>query len=164
MKYNMIFVQKGDKGKKVCATEFIKKDTVISCFEGKIIDYKKTLELGNKESFALQIDNNKYIYLDIPYRYFNHSCEPNCGLRPDLKLVALTDLEKGEELTYDYSTTMLEHHWKMECSCHKPSCRKIIADFDTLPKDLRQHYISLNIVQTFIIKALYPNVSWQNKK
>lgn len=150
----MIEVREHNKEKMVSATELIVAGTEIILFTGKPITFKKTLELGDKESFALQIEKDLYIYLDKPARYFNHSCEPNCGLKPDLKLVSLVDINKNEELRWDYSTTMLEHNWTMKCECGKPTCRKVVGDFDKLPKALQQNYISLGIVQEFIVRML----------
>lgn len=141
-------------GKSISAGTEISEGTFICRFTGKPILYKETLELGSKESFALQVKKNVYIYLDEPYRLFNHSCDPNCGLTGQLELIAIKKINKNDELTYDYSTTMLEHHWSMKCECRKENCRKVITDFDKLPKDTQQKYISLKIVQPFILKAL----------
>lgn len=138
----------------VFATEAIPAGIVLLKFTGRPIDYDQTLALGNKESFALQVEKDLYIYLDEPARYFNHSCEPNCGVQSDLNLITLKDIQKNEELRWDYSTTMLEHHWTMKCACHKESCRKVVADFDRLPKALQQEYIRKGIVQEFIIRLL----------
>ncbi len=140
--------------KRVCATEAISAGTELCTFTGKMIDYRATLELGSEESFALQIEKDLYLYLDEPSRYFNHSCEPNCGLTPDLKFITLRNIEKNEELRWDYSTTMLEHHWVMHCNCKRPSCRKVVGDFDKLPKGIQEKYIDLNIVQDFIVKEI----------
>ena len=43
---------------------------------------------------------------------------------------------------------------KLKCTCGKRSCREIIADFDTLPADLQQRYIDLNVVLPYIISYL----------
>jgi hypothetical protein len=147
-------VEEKNNEKKVCAACDIPSDAELCLFTGKLIDYNTTIQLGSRESFAMQVDNNLYVYLDPPARYFNHCCEPNCGVRPDLMLVSLQDIKKGEELRWDYSTSMLEHHWTMVCSCNKPTCRKVIRDFDTLPKALQQKYIAMNIVQKFIVKQV----------
>lgn len=150
----MIRIDNTDKGKAIRSTRKIPKGTVISIFTGKPIDYKETLELDEKESFALQQGSDSYLLLDEPYCYYNHSCEPNCGLNMQLELFALTDIADGTELRYDYSTTMLERHWTMPCSCGAPSCRKIIKDFDTLPAELQERYIRLGIVQRFILDVI----------
>jgi len=129
-------------------------NTELCLFTGPVIDYEITKDLDEKESYALQVSKDSYHLLDPPFRYFNHSCDPNCGLTPDLKLIAIKPISVGEELTYDYSTTMMERDWKMKCSCGKSNCRKIISDFDKLPREVQTKYLELNIVQDYIRKAL----------
>lgn len=68
-----------------------------------------------------------------PFRYVNHSCQPNCGLievevewdddQPggnELLLEALSEIATGEQLTIDYA-------WPAEvavrCRCGSPDCR-----------------------------------------
>lgn len=60
---------------------------------------------------------------------FNHSCEPNCGFAGTLRLVAIRDIKKGEELVFDYafSESFVE---PFECKCGSPNCRKIIKSDD----------------------------------
>jgi uncharacterized protein len=152
--YEIIDIAEGRLGKKVYATVPLIKDTLILKFTGMPINFEQALGLGDKESFALQVRKDAYVYLDEPSRYFNHSCEPNCGVRPDLYLIAMWDIKPGEELTYDYSTTMLERRWTMECRCGQSACRRVVTDFDLLPADRRQYYISRGVVQEFIVNAL----------
>jgi len=33
----------------------------------------------------------------------NHSCDPNCGLVGAVLVVAMRDIEPGEEITFDYA-------------------------------------------------------------
>ena len=56
----------------------------------------------------------------------NHSCAPNLGLFPmvgagggdgDLFLVARREIAAGEELSFDYSTSMVDEPWAMDCAC-----------------------------------------------
>jgi hypothetical protein len=56
----------------------------------------------------------------------NHSCAPNLGLFPmvgadggdgDLYLVARREIAAGEELSFDYSTSMVDEPWAMDCAC-----------------------------------------------
>lgn len=150
----MIEVQGHENNRRVCATRFIPKGRRICRFTGDPITYAQTLELGRHESYALQTDTNLYLLLHEPYRYFNHSCRPNCGLTPELWLVALQNITEGHELRYDYSTTMLERHWQMPCRCNAINCRKTIRDFDTLPQNLQNKYLGQGIVQAFIVRTL----------
>jgi len=62
--------------------------------------------------------------------YLNHSCEPNIGfLAGDCVLYALREIGSGEELLFDYSTTMGERGWSLPCRCGTPSCRGEIRSF-----------------------------------
>jgi SET domain-containing protein len=152
--YKIIEIDESELGKRVVASEKIRKNTVVMRFTGVPLTYKETKALGEKESFGLQVSNDCYLYLDPPSRYFNHSCEPNCGVLPNLDLVSLYDIEESEELTFDYSTTMLERDWTMECKCGSPGCRKVIRDFDQLPEDRKKFYLDHNVVQRFIVEQL----------
>ena len=58
--------------------------------------------------------------------YVNHSCCPNTGVLFDsgiIKLVAVTSIPAGNEITFDYSTTMDNSQWEMDCSCSSRNCR-----------------------------------------
>lgn len=152
--YRIIEVAEGRFGKKMYATVPLIRDTLLVRFSGPIIDYNEALRLGDKESFALQVGYNAYVYLDVPARYFNHSCDPNCGVRPDLYLVTLREIKEGEELTFDYSTTMLERKWTMQCKCGSGLCRHVVRDFDLIPEHRRNYYIGQGVVQEFIVESL----------
>ena len=152
--YEIIDIAEGRFGRKVYATVPLIRDTLVVRFTGKLIDFNEALRLGDKESFALQVESNTYVYLDEPARFFNHSCDPNCGVRPDLTLVALRDIAKGEELTYDYSTTMLERKWTMDCKCGTNLCRGVVRDFDLVPEERRGYYLNRGVVQDFIVRSL----------
>jgi hypothetical protein len=89
----------------------------------------------------------------------NHSCDPNCGLffeSDKIYCKTIKDINAGEELTWDYSTTMDKEGingldgWKMECECGSPNCRGIIQGFNTVPKDIQKKYIAMGIVPSYI--------------
>jgi SET domain-containing protein len=58
--------------------------------------------------------------------YINHSCEPNCGFdsgEPHL-MIALKEINKDEELTYDYQMTDTEaSFFDINCKCGSQGCR-----------------------------------------
>ena len=60
----------------------------------------------------------------------------------------------GEEIRFDYSTTMLERAWELNCACGSPRCRGLIQDFDLLPIALQTFYLRLGIVQNFIVNEI----------
>jgi hypothetical protein len=60
----------------------------------------------------------------------NHGCEPNAGFTTgEPILYALRDIAAGEQLAWDYSTSIAEPGWTLECLCGAPSCRKVIRSW-----------------------------------
>ncbi len=139
-------------GKGLFASEFVPENTIVCKVTGTYLTFAETILLGEKESYCLQIGTDKYIYCSEPFLYSNHSCNPNCAINSDLDFYTLKNIEKGEELLWDYSTSMLERHWTMKCSCGSKNCRRIITDFDLLPQAIQQSYLQMNIVLPFIVQ------------
>ena len=67
-----------------------------------------------------------------------------------MALFAVKDIETGQEITWDYSTTLDEDEWELDCACESAACRGRIRDFKHLPKNLQQKYISLGIVPDYV--------------
>ena len=97
---------------------------------------------------------SEHVQLDPPGVFLNHSCVPNTGVTDDRWLVALHEIAPGEELRYDYSTTMHENRWTMACRCGATDCRGLVTDFRLLSPVRQQHYLRLGVVQPFIVRAL----------
>lgn len=127
--------------------------TVLS-FTGPVLDHAEVLALGDDQAFALQIGPDAYLDTMPPGRYTNHSCDPNAGIVRDRVLIALRPILTGQEIQFDYSTTMSEDHWTMECRCGHPSCRRVILDFHHLPPITQNRYLQLGIVQRFIVSEV----------
>ncbi|MHC5006145.1 MAG: SET domain-containing protein [Planctomycetota bacterium] len=140
-------------GRGVFVTRDFAADEEILQFRGEVIDFATSLAKGERECDAFQIGPDVYLDLESPGVLINHSCEPNTGIRDDVRLVALRDLQAGEEIRYDYSTTMDEDHWELECRCGARQCRGLIRDFKWLPKDRRLQLLRRNIVPRFIIAS-----------
>ncbi len=147
----MISIQGSKFGKGLFATVDIPKNTIISRVTGRLMNFRETVALKERESHTFQIGPDLYILCETPFLYSNHSCDPNCGLTPELEVKTLRNIKKGEELFWDYSTSMMERHWTMQCRCGAPNCRGLITDFDLLPEKLQNKYIKLNIVLPFIL-------------
>ena len=114
------------------ASKNIKKGTKIIYYTGKIITKKQT---ENNPKF----DNDKAIYLfnlnnrydldgDFVYntaRLINHSCDPNCeveGKGLKLWISSIKDINKNEELTYDYGFSFDENYKDFPCKCGSKNC------------------------------------------
>lgn len=120
-------------------------------FTGPVITLEEALAKGETQANALQIGPETYIDAHPPGVFINHSCEPNSGIRNNLDLYALTPILRGQEICFDYSTTMSERCWTMHCRCGATSCRGVIRDFHELPRERQDRYISEGVVQDFII-------------
>ena len=47
----------------------------------------------------------------------NHSCDPNCGIVGAVLLVAMRDIEPGDEICFDYAMTDTDDYDEFECTC-----------------------------------------------
>jgi uncharacterized protein len=152
----MVSVQDSKFGKGLFASVNIPKNTIVLqiSIEGNRMNFEDTIRLEERESHTLQIGPDQYIMCEEPFLYTNHACEPNCGITPNMELKTLRAIENGEELFWDYSTSMLERHWTLNCRCGFPNCRGLITDFDLLPPKLQQKFIRMDIVIPFILEAI----------
>jgi D-alanine-D-alanine ligase-like ATP-grasp enzyme len=78
--------------------------------------------------YAYPISQEVYILWDnnpSEWAPQNHSCEPNTVYQ-GLNVVALRNIEPGEELTLDYADLLNETAEPFDCQCGTPSCRGTI--------------------------------------
>ena len=153
-------------GKGVFAKKGIKKGVTICFMNGKVHSLREMIVLVDSgldgDSDPLGIDDETYMDLDELYRCINHSCSPNAFLRGKNELVALKNIKKGDEITYDYSTTMNDNKevieedgdelWTEVCCCKSKNCRGIIDQFKTLPKKVQEFYIKNKFAPDFILR------------
>lgn len=138
----------------------IKKGEVIKILSGERVSFgeiTKRVKLGQeKVDDPLQIGDETYLDLDDSSRLINHSCDPNAGIRKERELFALRDIRKGEEVTFDYSTTVGRESgwWYMDCHCKSANCRKRIGNILTLPENVLANYQKLGALPDFIIRQL----------
>jgi hypothetical protein len=137
----------------VFAVRDIAPGEVILPLEGPLIDFAETIRRGPRECMAIQIGLNEYIDTQPPAVWVNHACVPNSGIKADRQLIAIQPIRKGEQVCYDYSTTMEEAFFTMECLCGTPRCRRVVQDFSTLPPGLQRKYLSQGIVMGFILRG-----------
>jgi SET domain-containing protein len=149
-------------GKAVFANKNFQKGEEIIDFKGQQMKRNELPELFTpEEDKYIQVGKDEYMGPSGDFDdFFNHSCNPNSGLKnigKRLILIAIKNIKKGEEITWDYSTTMDEDYWEMDCMCKSKNCRKRIRDFKYLPKEIQQKYIKLEIVQKYILENLKRN-------
>ncbi len=97
-------------------------------------------------NYMLQVDDDLYLATVrrediVDGDFLNHSCDPNCGIRFTLRIVAMRDIESGEEITFDYAMSESEYgFFEMRCNCGSKRCRKVITGNDWRQKDLQRRY------------------------
>jgi SET domain-containing protein len=76
--------------------------------------------------------------------FFNHSCEPNAGIRGQIFLVAMRNIKAGEEVTFDYAMTLCDSKnaqpYRLKCLCGRKTCRGVVTDNDWKNKELQKKY------------------------
>ena len=90
----------------------------------------------------LQIEKCQWIapLRNNPGWYINHSCNPNCGINDSVNIVAMKNIRRGEEVTFDYSTSESENGWYLICHCENKNCRRIIRSYKFLSTELKLKY------------------------
>jgi len=86
-------------GKGLFATRFICDGDVIGS-----ISYNPVNEDG---PYVLWIDGDIGILVECELKYINHNKHPNACYCDDLQVVALRDIQQGEEITHDYGDDWL---------------------------------------------------------
>jgi SET domain-containing protein len=145
----------------VYAKERILKGEEVASFDGEeytgYYDHEMPPQVLNH---GIQISMNKVRNSRGIARLINHSCEPNSGIKDLLRIVAMRDIEVGEEVLWDYD--MSENaEWKMKCDCGSERCRKIVGGFRFLPQELRDEYD--DYISEWLTKAQIPVFPVQTK-
>lgn len=130
------------EGKGIAAGEDLNKGDVIQRIKGE----PKFLAIKNKKDSLsypnwIGVGKNKWINPDYPNQYLNHSCNPNSGIKGKVTMIALLDINEGEEITIDYSIIEGNDLWEMKCRCGEKNCRKIIRSVQYLPEKQFKKYL-----------------------
>ncbi len=129
----------------IFAQERIHAGTCVVVFGGAILTLEQLLQIEpSRRVFSLQIDDHLYqLGLNAPDSadFVNHSCLPNLGFRSPIELVALRDIEAGDEVCFDYamseSTPGID---EFDCRCDSSSCRGRVTAEDWKLTELQRRY------------------------
>lgn len=139
-------------GRGLFASRTVRKGEIILRFRGRRFDRDDPIHHTETAALLLQTGVRTYILAESPSVYVNHCCVPNAGLVGNRRLVALSDILPGEQITFDYSTSMDDGLWSLECRCGHRECRGIVRDFKHLPRRVQERYLDLGVVQGFIAR------------
>lgn len=132
-----------EKGNGLFAAKKILQGDIIAVWGGEILTERELEDLDPYWThYAVQVEEEHYIVSsrEGAADYVNHSCDANAGLRGPITLVALRDIEAGEEVCYDYAMTDSASYDKVVCHCGSPKCRKVIYGTDWKIPELWEQY------------------------
>ena len=81
---------------------------------------------GSQRGFWAPVD---FDYLPATW-YMNHCCQGNVGFDGNGEFVALKNIKRGGELSYDYGLVETNPKFRLNCVCGSASCRKTITGND----------------------------------
>ena len=135
-------VQETAVGQGLFATQRFGEEAIVGEVKGELID-----DADYGSDYCMHLDDDAKLEPEGPFRFLNHSCQPNCelviwktrktgGVRcPRLWVQTLKGVKNGEELTIDYG-------WPADaaipCLCQSARCRGWIVDAKELKKLLRR--------------------------
>lgn len=145
MKRKSLYIQKTKKkGQGVFTSKPIQKGELVIYLSGFVIPTQRL----KKKYLALQIDHDMWLCSigDKKDDMINHSCAPNTGFKDGgLKLYALRNIEQGEEITFDYSTSISDTEWSLDCKCGAARCRETVRPFQKNGKQYRKKNLPLSL-------------------
>ncbi len=137
----VVDVRQSRVGQGVFARRTFRNHQVIGEILGEVFDGAEYTS-----NYCMELAKNRTLEPVAPYRFLNHSCEPNCelfyydveedgSLPKSLWLQAISAIPMGDELTIDYA-------WPADaavpCQCGVSTCRGWIVDPEDLPAVLEQ--------------------------
>ena len=131
-----------NKGFGLFTLENIPKNSFIIEYEGELINITECTKRihhkykYDKNFYIIKIGNNQYIdakNTNCLAKFANHSCSPNCKISvwicnktKKVALFALTDINKHEELCFDYKYDCW-NNIKQRCFCNSNNCKGFLC-------------------------------------
>lgn len=105
---------------------------IVGEVEGEIID-----DLSYSSDYCIDLENGSLMEPASPFRFVNHSCEPNCELdwslhecdetqdsRLHVFITAIKPINAGDEITIDYNWPI---SMGVKCLCGSSICRGTVG-------------------------------------
>ena len=136
------------EGAGIFAKKIIKKGEVVIVWGSSTLLTEAGIKTG-KYKVHTNVQIGEDLYLAEPPGgskslddFTNHSCNPKLWMKDETTLISRRIIEKGEEVTIDYSMFMGDPGWRLkhECRCGSELCRKIITGEGWKIKELQKRY------------------------
>ena len=150
---------KGGNG--VFARESVSESTLLAVWTGVVIDEEQLETVPpHIRAYVAQIEETLYLVSLPPIEpadYINHSCQPNAGMSGQIGIVALRDIEPGEEICIDYAMCDGSPYDEFRCSCETPGCRGHVTGNDWMLAELQERY------HGYFSPYLQRRIDWQRE-
>ena len=110
----------------------IKKGEVVAAWGGKVTTEAELEKLPKDIGFHYALELYPGLYLAERCRdeldsadFINHCCRPSCRIKDRFVLITRRDIEKGEELTADFSSKAGQGK-SFACRCGAPACKGVV--------------------------------------
>lgn len=130
-------------GAGVYTTAPVRKGTRVLEYTGPRLKNKDTqgLYADNEVTYLFTMDDPEVVIDGFGMAAFvNHSCDPNCEsdqIDDCIWIIALRDIEAGEELTYDYCLWDGEPGDEAPCYCGAKNCRGTMYSEEEIARQKR---------------------------
>ena len=107
-------------------------------------------ERSSGSNYSFDLENGRQLEPYEPFRYVNHSCDPNCEFdwteendadgKPSIRLylIALRNIASQEQFTIDYNWPA---SCAIQCDCRSPLCRGWVVAEAELDRLWIDHYL-----------------------
>jgi hypothetical protein len=130
-------------GRGVFAKRRIRAGEVLAVWGGEVMPERRFNQLPpERQRISVQIEEDLYLApaVEGPAEWVNHSCHPNAGVLGQVSLVAMRDIEVGEEVCYDYAMSDGSPYDEFTCHCGAPQCRGRVTGNDWRIPELWERY------------------------
>jgi SET domain-containing protein len=159
---NNLYVGKSPiHGRGLLSRKSYRKGDLIGTIKGEKVIVRGNFPNKLKRKSMDWIGVGRYTWIDTtnsPFKYINHSCNPNSAVVTKLTVRALKDIAIGEEITMDYSLTEADPEWSILCTCGEKNCRKKIGPIYSLSKsdfNSKKNIISDNFKSVFKVGKIF---------
>lgn len=128
-------------------TKKIKKNERVIVFGGYVMTVNQFVSLSTElKHYPFQIDDDLFLGLSKITEvenadYLNHNCNPTCGFSGQVSIIAMRDLNIGDEITIDYAMCITSNRvGSMKCQCGSVNCRLKITSNDWKIIELQKQY------------------------
>lgn len=129
-------VRDAPHGAGVFATRDIAPGARVLAIEGRLQSHptRYSIQLGPSMHIEASGEpSSAEMRLRHPWRFLNHSCEPNARVQGH-SLLARRPIRAGEQVTFDYTTTEVLMAEPFQCGCGAASCVGLVRGFAHLTR------------------------------